>query len=143
MSKIITIAQAMKERIETLDLEGVTVVVDRQKDILSEIAKNTSKAGPLAVVILFEGFSNPDGRESGLPSVIRRYSVSLYAKPILKSDEQLPADDVLEQVAEVLHDWYPDEVVPGFVGIVVTGGDFRPDSKHLVYDLDIEVESRL
>lgn len=143
MSKIIDIALAMQDRILALDLDGVSVLVDRQKDILSDIAKKASQAGALTIVILFEGFTNPDGRGSGGVTVLRRYTVTLFSKPILAGAEQLPADEVLEQVAEVLHNWDPEETLPGFVGIAVTGGDFRPDLKHLIYDLDIEVESRL
>lgn len=143
MSKAITIAEAMVDRLNALStLPGISAFVDRQKDVVSEVAKRVAIGSGAAIVVLYEGFSNPTANASGSVSVTRRYTVSVYSKPILRGDE-MPADDIVEIVASSLHDWEPDEGTVQFAEIKVTGGDLRPDAKYLIYDLDIECLSRL
>lgn len=144
MSKALTIADALAARLNGLSaLSGVETFVDRQKDVAVEVAKRVGKATGGCVTILFEGFTNSDPRQSGLPSVTRRYTATVYSRPVLLTAGELPADDIVEGISTALHDWDPDETVAGILQIHVTGGDFRPDFKYLIYDVTIEVKCRL
>lgn len=144
MSKAIDIANALKDRLTSDQLlEGVEVIVDRQRDIGSEVSKKVLMSGAILVVILYQGFANPDERYSGLPSVIRRYTVTVYSRPVMLSEGEMPADDVVEAVARRLHNWDADEATEGLASVIVTFCDMRPDQKHLIYDLDVEAQSSL
>ena len=143
MSKSLQIADAMAARLNAhLTLGNVSTVVDRQKDIASEINKRVLKAGGAVIVILFEGFTNASGAVSGQTSVTRRYTVSIYSKPVLR-DGETPADDIVELVAKILHNWDIDETTTQAAEITVTGCDMLPDRNYLIYTLDVECASRL
>lgn len=142
MSRALDIADRMAARLTAADaLSGVTCLVDRQKDIATEVAKSVAKASGSCLVITYEGFSNPDSNQSGKPRVVRRYTATIFSRPVL-ADGQLAAD-VLETAALILHNWEPDPATDGFAEIRVASGDYRPDSKFLLYDLDLEVTAPL
>ena len=144
MSKAIDIANAMAARINAISgIPSNLAVVDRQKDIRVEVAHRVLKGTGSAIIILYEGFSNPAPMASGLLNITRRYSVTLYARPILQDAEVVAADELIELVARELHNWEPDEASAGFGEIIVTGCDLRPDKSYFIYDLDLEVLSRL
>lgn len=147
MSKAMDIADLMAARLNALaTLPGVETIVDRQKDIAAMVATKVAKAGASVITILYEGFTNADGRRSGNVAVIRRYTATIYAKPVLRAEGELAADDIVEIAAAALHDWDPEEeetVGDYFVAIRVTSCDLRPDARHLIYDLDIEADCRL
>ena len=86
MSKSLQIAEAMAARLNAhLTLGNVSTVVDRQKDIASEINKRVLKAGGAVIVILFEGFTNASGAVSGQTSVTRRYTATCCRTAIISS----------------------------------------------------------
>jgi hypothetical protein len=144
MSKAITIAEAMAARINVqMTLPDVSAFVDRQKDLLAEINLRVAKAGGAAIAILFEGFSNADTSSSVNLTVLRRYTVTIYAKPVLRDATETAADDIVEIVARALHNWEPDEAKVGCAEITVKGCDLIPDNRYLTYALDIECVSRL
>lgn len=143
MSKSLQIADAMAARLNAhMNLGNVLAVVDRQKDIAAEINKRVLKAGGAVIVILFEGFTNASGAVSGQTSVTRRYTVSVYSKPVLREGE-LTADDIVEATANILHNWDIDEPTTAAAEIIVTGCDMLPDRNYLIYALDVECASRL
>lgn len=144
MSKAIDIAEAMASRINALSgVPANVALVDRQKNIQVEVANRVAKMGGSAIIILYEGFSNPSAMASGSLNITRRYTVTLYARPILQATDAMPADDLIELVAAALHDWEPDETTAGFGEITVSGCDLRPDKTYFIYDLDVEILSRL
>ena len=134
----------MADRLNALPaLSGVETLVDKQKDILATVNLKVSKAGGMVVVIFYQGFDNPNAAASGSVSVKRHYLVSVYAKPVVLAPSAREAEEVVETVAVTLHDWEPDEASADFSQIVVTGCDLRQDAKFLIYDLNVEVLSRL
>ncbi len=144
MSKSITIAQAMADRLNALTtLPDVEALVWRQKDIASELATKLGKGSGAVIVILYEGFQNPDASSSGRISVARRYTVTIFAKPVMRASTALTGDDIAEIVAHSLHDWEPDESTTGFAQIHVKGCDLRPDSAFLIYDMDVAALGKL
>jgi hypothetical protein len=144
MSKANDIAESMVAHLTALPaLARVPVMVDRQKDIDSMVSSKVNKGAGACVTVLYEGFSNPDASSSNNANVTRRYTASVYSRPVLVQATDMPADDIVEAVARSLHRWDPEETLPGFVEIQVTGCDLRGDFKYLIYDLDISVTSRL
>ena len=144
MSKALNIADAMAARLNALlTLPAGMTLVDRQKDIRAEVAAKVAKAGGAAAVILYEGFSNSSPASSSQLRITRRYTVTIYSKPVLRDATEISADDIVETIARSLHDWEPEESADGIGEISVTGCDLRPDAKFLIYDLDIEILSRL
>lgn len=144
MSKALDIAGRMASRLAAVSqLAGVPCLVERQKNLAAQIASSIGKASACCIVILYDGFSNSDHSASGRPTVTRRYTVSVFSTPVLAGSTGKLADDVLELAANCLHNWEPVEATDFFSEIHVAGGDFRPDKSFLIYDLDVEVTSKL
>jgi hypothetical protein len=148
MSIGITIAKAIVERLANSGgFRGVAVVVDQQLDIDTEIEKNLglakgrAKGSGAFVSVFYQGFTNPDNSGANNPDVVRNYQVTIYAAPILSSLNK-PADSLMEDAATVLHSWETAEAL-GISEITVKSGLARPDNNYLIYDLDVEVLSRL
>lgn len=133
------IADAMAERLNALaTLPDVKTIVDRQKDIAAHVAKQVNKAAGAAITILYEGFSNSDRSGSANLKVTRRYTVTIFSRSVLRAASATAADDIVEIVAASLHRWEAP-----FGEIALTGCDMRPDTRYLIYDLDVEVLSSL
>jgi hypothetical protein len=144
MSRANDIANAMAGRLnDDLRRLACEALVDNQKDIGAEVTKKVSKTGGAALVILYQGFTNPNANASTASSIVRRYTVSLYATPIILGDPGWTADDLIEEAAKSLHNWEPDESVYRIEQISVIECDLRPDSKYLIYDLDVEILSKM
>ena len=142
MSRSIDIANAMATRLTDQEqFAGLTVLVWRKKSLQSEINVALGQASGSVAVILYTGFSK-SGARSGTPDVMRRYTLSLFCKPLLT--EGTDPEEITEEITRVLHDWDPVEaLMPGFVEVEVNACDLRPDDKMLIYDLEIQVTSRL
>lgn len=139
MSKAMDIAQAMADRLNGLEtLPDVETIVDRQKDIAAHVAKQVARGAGAAITILYEGFSNSDRSGAANLKVTRRYTISIFSKPVLREAEATAADDIVETAAVALHRWEAP-----FGEIVLTGCDMRPDTRYLIYDLDVEVLTSL
>lgn len=146
MSKSLDISELIRTRLLTapvagelptpLDITGLDVIVDRQKDILSDVTKAVAKAKGTAIVILFEGFKTDDA-DAGQPRLTNTYNVCVWSKPVI-AGQNLPADDVLESVILRLWQWVP-------VGAhfhqeaTVTNGGLVPDRKFLKYDCEVSI----
>ena len=143
MSRSSVIAEAIAKRLNAqIPLKGVIAIAARQKDLSSDLEIRVGKAGGGAIIVQYEGFSNPNANGSGNPTVIRNYTASIYTVPILRDDE-IPADDIEEFVAKKLHNWELAEDLTGAVELSVKSSAVVPDKKYLIYQLDIEVISRL
>jgi hypothetical protein len=135
------IADAIKARLEAqAALAGVDVIVDRQKDLAAILAKSVGKAKGSAITILWEGFDVPDSNTSG-PHIRSRYTLRTWSRPVL-AQENTPADELVTAICTALHHWIP-EGLHAFGEMTITGGDFTPDSKWLIYEVDAEVMLKL
>lgn len=144
MSKSLTIAQAMADRLNAVAaLASVRAVVWKKKDLESELATITGKSTSALIVILYTGFENPDTSATVNPTLKRRYTISIFAKPATRLAAAAAADDICEIVARSLHNWEPDETTVGTAEIRVATCDLRPDDEYLIYDMEIECMSRL
>jgi hypothetical protein len=141
MSKHLDIADEIKVRLDEsfadTPLEGVTVVVDRQKDILTEITKNVAKVTGCVVTVLWTGFSRTaTGERRG------NYMLRVYSRPILLAGN-LPADDLVEKIDEVLNEWIPASSSPNqhcHYKMVGEGADMAPDKNFLLYEMPFNVK---
>ena len=144
MSKPLDIADKMAARLTALTaLAGVTCVVDRQKDIVAEVAKGVAKASACCVTILYQGFTNPDASQTGRPVTTHHYTVTVNARPVLAGASGMHADDALQLVSRCLHNWDATEATDGFSEIHINRSSLRPDAKYLVYDMDLDVITTL
>jgi hypothetical protein len=143
MSKWLDFADDIATLFGTVDaLDGIDIVVDRQKDLAAEVAKATGKAKGAAVVILWAGADNEDPACDG-PRMRADYEISIYCKPVLRGD-QSPADDIAEAVASALHHWQPDGVsVAAYERMTVSRVAMVPDPKYLVYQIDARITVQL
>jgi hypothetical protein len=140
MSRMLDIADAIKTRLESrAALEEIPVVVDRQKDIAVLIAKSVGRSKGSCITILWDGFGVPDPNTSG-PQVTSRYTLRTWSRPVINNET--PADELVEEICKALHHWIPVGV-HAFGEMTVSGGDFVPDSKWLIYEVDVEVTLKL
>ena len=133
------IADTMASRLNALaELSTVETVVDRQKNIASEITKRLAKVSGCCIVVLYTGFKNPDNSRSGRPVAVRTYTVTVYGRPVLQGAGAVPADEAAELAARCLHNWDPSDS-DGFSEIDVAGCSMQPDKTFLVYSIDVNV----
>jgi hypothetical protein len=107
MSAFYDIADSMVARlVQDPALAGVPVVVDRQRDIASELRKAVGmNTGAGMLVITWTGGTNADEMSSS-PRIAATYTVTGFFKPVLRPSDK-PADDILEAVCKRLQDWTP------------------------------------
>ena len=104
MSALYDTADALVARLkEHLLLADVPVIVDRQKDVLSELRKAIGKQTGCLIVVAWTGSPNFDEASAKL-RLASTFSVTGFFKPVI-NDKQTPADDIMEAVAIHLHDW--------------------------------------
>ena len=140
MSRMLDIADAIKTRLEAVTaLAGIDVVVDRQKDIAVLIAKSVGRAKGSCITILWDGFGVPDANTSG-PQVTSRYTIRTWSRPVINNET--PADELVEEISKALHHWIPVGL-HAFGEMTVSGGDFVPDAKWLIYEVDVQVTLKL
>lgn len=100
-------AEALKTRLESIsELVGIDIIVDRQKDVLSEITKAVAKAKGAAIVILLDGWGEPPEGEATYLRL--RHSISLYTKPVLRGG-YLSEAIALGAMLRAIQGWRPDE----------------------------------
>ena len=140
MSKHLDIADEIKVRLDEMltgALADVPVIVDRQKDIVSEIAKNVAKASGCVVTILWTGFTRTaTGERRG------NYMVRVHSRPILLDGNQ-PADDIVELIDTALNEWIPASASENqhcHYKMIGEGADMAPDKSLLIYEMGFNVK---
>lgn len=126
-------AELLKARIDSLGLEDVEVVVDRQLNIAALVETKTAKAGAVAVVILWTGCGIVG--ESGKSFVTRpQFDVRVYASGVVEIAKAVRVDDVIEKILPAVHEWKPTESTTYHNQYKVTGDvDLVPDKKLIIY----------
>lgn len=147
MSKHLDIADEIKDRLDaafldeaedyTVALQGVDVIVDRQKDILTEVNKAVAKAQGSAVTILWTGFDRtPTGERMG------NYVIRIYSRPVMLGDNK-PADEIVERIDQVLNEWVPQAASANqhcHYKMIGSGADLAPDRNYLIYEMPFQVK---
>jgi hypothetical protein len=146
MSKFLDHADTLRTRLITapatgepatpVDLTALEVIVDRQKNILTEVSKAVAKAGGTAIVILWTGFQTVD-KNARRPRLGNSYTITVWSKPVIAGND-LAADDVMESVILRLWQWVPDGG-HSQGEVQIRDGGLVPDNKFLKYDLDVVI----
>jgi hypothetical protein len=137
------IADLMKARLEAWPaLQGAPAIVDRQLDIVADVAEAVAKSAGLALTILFEGFSNANlDADSMSPSL--RYTVRAWGLPVVAETDGgfVPAETACIEAAKALHGWCPEgEPADLFARIEVARADLEPDRQFLIYALSVTIK---
>lgn len=111
MSRLNTIAIAIKDRIEEIDSLFGCVIVYHRKNIASEFEARMGKAKGKAVIVrLIEGKNTSRGKTTARFS--GKYTVSVILEPALNRKDAYDTDLLIESIAEKLHGWWPEESIP-------------------------------
>jgi hypothetical protein len=147
MSSFLNTADAIQTRLMTvpvagelptpLDITEVAVIVDRQKNILSDVTKAVAKAKGTAVVILWTGFVTLD-KNTRRPRLANRYNITVWSRPVL-AGAALPADEVMESVILRMWQWRPQAGGHAHGEAEVKDGGLVPDAKFLKYDCEVVI----
>ena len=109
MSRLRTLSLAIKARLEEIPEFAGKVVVFRRYDIESEFERRMSKArGTCVVVRLIRGQNT--SRSTLKARFAGFFTVSIFTAPLLTRKEAKSADDLIEEVAEKLQGWWPEDV---------------------------------
>lgn len=135
MSAWIDMAEAIVVRLRSLQvLAAATVIVDRQKDIDSELEAAIGKLQGLVTVLWDRGpviSANPVVTQAV-------YTVRLYTMPILSSETDVSADEMLEAATVALSDWHPDPHAHCNDWLSVTSGpELLPHDQCLLYEMQV------
>lgn len=109
MARLRTIAEAMKDRIETIpELAGMVVVFGRG-DIESEFEKRMRKARGRCVVIRIYRAKN-DGAKRRTGYYRATYTVTLFMAPLLTQKDVKAMEDLEAEIEHKIHGWWPPTV---------------------------------
>lgn len=140
MSKFYDTADAIAAHLKTVvSLSKLPIVVDRQKDILSELKSAIAKQSGCLIIVTWAGAPNDDQSADG-PRFASRYTVTLFSKPVIRHGET-PADDLIEDIATALHDYRPSGSF--YDRLVITGIDPIADEELLIYRVNLTTTSQL
>jgi hypothetical protein len=131
-------APAAGELATRIDITGVDVIVDRQKNILNKVAAAVGKSKGTAIVILWGGFVTSDENASK-PRLESRYTISVWSKPVIAQGD-LAADDVMEAVIRRIWHWRPGGPHAHGEARVKDGG-IVPNASYLIYDCEVVIPS--
>ena len=142
MSAFYSAADSISAMLSAVDaLSGVTFVVDRQKDIASELRKAMAKQGGCLALVTWAGAPNEDSSSDG-PRFVSRYTVTLFSKPIIRAGETA-ADDLIEAMATALHDYRLSPDGSFHDRLIVTGIDPVPSDELLIYRVNLTTPTQL
>ena len=109
MSRLKSIAFAIKERIEEIDELAGAVVVYNPSSIESEFERRMGKLkGKLAIVRLTTAKNTSRNKTSARFS--GTYTVSLFTTPILNQKDAKDSDDLMDEIVDKLHGWWPESI---------------------------------
>lgn len=136
MSSFLTMADAVAAHLQTVaELDGIDILVDRQKNLDVEISKRIAGAKGAVVTILWVGGKVPNPKAKIL-AFDNALSIAVRTLPILR-DGMTAADDLVEIIAKAIHHFNPNPDGPNACRrrVEVIGAELSPDPKHLVYEI--------
>ena len=122
-----------------LDLSSLhdCILVDRQKDIMSEVDKAVAKASGTAISILWNGWVTLNENASR-PHLGSRYTVTVWSKSII-AGPNLPADAVMASVILRLWHWISADGGHAHGEAQPKNGGQVPDPDFLNYDCEVVI----
>lgn len=109
MSRLRSIALAIKDRLEEIESLAGSVVVYHRKNIVSEFEARMGKAkGKIVIIRLISGKNQTRGKV--IPRFAGNFTVSLFLEPALTKQDAQDEDLIIEQIAAQLHGWWPESI---------------------------------
>lgn len=109
MSRLRSIALAIKDRLEEIDGLSGSVVVYQRKNIAREFEARMGKAKGKVVIIRLLDARNTS-RNKATPRFSGKYTISVVIEPALTRQDAQDADLLIETIAEKLHGWWPETI---------------------------------
>lgn len=109
MSRLRSIALAIKDRLEEIDGLIGSVVVYQRKNIAREFEARMGKAKGKVVIIRLLDARNTS-RNKATPRFSGKYTISVVIEPALTRQDAQDADLLIETIAEKLHGWWPETI---------------------------------
>ncbi len=138
MSAFLDKADEIKARLEAVPaLDDVAILVDRQKDIASDFQKALAKKKGAVTVILFNGYQP---YEEGIADslVSSEFVITVFTKPILRSNAATKADDMVSEIHKSLHGWEQSHSCRDRAS--VTRGRIIPNDRFLIHEIRINIK---
>lgn len=108
MTRLRSIALAIKSRLEEIPELAGSVVLFRRSDIESEFEKRMGKtSGRVAIIRVLDGKNTSSSKSSFYVCTI---TVALFTVPVLTASDARDADDLMADIEQKLHGWWPATV---------------------------------
>jgi hypothetical protein len=135
VTDLLSAADAMAAHLQSLpELAGVTVIVNRQKDLETEI--NQAVANASGAALLVEPVSGqPSDRSSKTLVFDNRYMLSLWSLPLLRADDAYTASQRTVAIMAAMHHWQPAPTKQALKRFEVTAWQIQPDEQYLIYTI--------
>lgn len=138
MSKFYDRADSIKSRIESLPaLNGVGVLVYRQKDLQTEIDLSLARVGSV-IIIRWEGGENADPEDDSNLQILSNYNIQVASKTTI-AKSQVFMDDLNEEVMRILHGWNPTPALGCGYEANISGTTLVPDDDYLIFQIDVRI----
>lgn len=142
MSKFYDRADEMKTLLEALpQMEGVTVIVHRQKSVEEEVNLSLGTVGG-AVVITWDGGENQDPEDEANLQILSNYTIGVICDPDV-SDNTFTADDIIQAVMQALHGWNPTPALGCGYETKVNGPTPVADDVYLIFEITAQIPINL
>lgn len=140
MSKFFDIADQMAAAlVASPALSSVSIVVDRQKDLGSEIRKITGKIAG-CIIIAWDGGNLAD--QEGPLVFDCRYVTDIWTKPIIRQG-QATVDDMLQSVVQTLNGWNPVEGAHCDYDARVSSVEPFQNESYLIHRINIQIRIKI
>lgn len=142
MSKFYDRADSMKTLLETLpEMEGVTVIVHRQKSVDDEVNVSLARVGG-AVIITWDGGENQDPEDEANLQILSNYTIGIVCDPDV-SDNTFSADDIIQAIMQTLHAWNPTPALGCGYEAKVNGPTPVADDVYLIFEITCQIPINL
>ena len=140
MSVFLDKADEIKARLESVaELSTVEIIVDKQKDIVSEFNQAINKAKGGVIIVLFEGYE-PNDPENSDSLLISSFSITIWTQPILRGSNPKNTD-LVEATHRAIHDWKHDSFCQNNARVL--RGRIVPNQRFLIHELSVELKQQL
>lgn len=136
MSVMLDLCEAVQTRLQARTaLAGITVIIDRQKDLAGDIAAAIAKASACIVIYPTQGGRDPSPQAGD--EFFAGITVDVICTPLLQAAGAVAADDLAQDVVVALDGWSrPTAPTPGSADkLRVLTFALDPDPNYLVWQI--------
>ncbi|TVP80459.1 MAG: hypothetical protein EA353_03820 [Puniceicoccaceae bacterium] len=139
VTDLLAAADSIAEHLADLpELAGVTLLVDRQKDLENEISQAVAKANGAALLIepVSGTPTDPGGKTLQFEN---RYTLSLWSLPLLRQDDAYTASQRIVAVMAAVQHFKPGQNPFPTHRLEITGWQIEPDEQFLIYAITAQL----